>query len=299
MTFPIASTNSKFVFLILLVVYLSAQPTAATSLTTWLHDPPYKNGSLVEEIQCYSLPYGGIGFASHIITYYTIAMLSLQRHPYAPWIQNKHSGFDLWLSIVGLTVTIIVSSLTMVRCRSKWQFIVIAAWKLDLSVTFGLLSLHAAAIIPKSRMQDFDDFTGGHGEAAKVLFWLLLYIPGVAAGMAGLLSLVADTIATNHNVMVVTAVFGSITLFVAAVVGLIVCCVFADKASTGVIFGSFVGSSLSACLVALGCFGILGAFYSDWILASIAENMSGVPSSDNAALYWSYFVAKRLPFFSS
>jgi hypothetical protein len=29
------------------------------------------------ETACYSLPYGGIGFASHIITYYTMVMLFL------------------------------------------------------------------------------------------------------------------------------------------------------------------------------------------------------------------------------
>ncbi len=291
MTSSILPRRPKLFLLCLLVLYLSTQPATATSLSDWLHNPPYRNGTLVEEIQCYSLPYGGIGFASHILTYYTIAMLAAQRHPYAPWVRNKHSSIDLLLAIFGLLVAIIVSSLTIVRCRSKWQFIAIAAWKLDLSVTFGLLSLHAAAIIPKSRLQDFEDFTGGHGDAVKVLFWLLLYIPGVAAGMAGLLSLVAKTIGSNHNVMIVTAVFGAITLFVAAVVGMIVCCTFTDKASTKKIFGSLVGSGVTAGVTALGCFGVLGAFYSDWILASIAENMSGAPSSDNAALYWTSYIA--------
>jgi hypothetical protein len=284
----------KLTFLSLVVALLQPQRTSATSLADWLHNPPYQHGTLVQEIQCYSLPYGGIGFASHIITYYTIAMLALQRHPYAPWRRNKHSYFDLLLAIVGLIVTIIISALTMVRCRSRWQFVAIAAWKLDLSVTFGFLSLHAAAILPKSALDDWDEYTGGHGDAAKVLFWLILYIPGVVAGMAGLLSLVGETIHSNHDVLVVTSVFGAVTLAAALLVGLLVCC-----GSNGRIFQSLVGSGLTTLFVILGCFGVLGAFYSDWILAAIAENMSGMPSSDNAALYWSYFVAKRLPFFSS
>jgi hypothetical protein len=284
----------KSAFLGLLIVLLHPLPTSATSLANWLHNPPYPHGTLIQEIQCYSLPYGGIGFASHIITYYTIAMLALQRRPYAPWLHNKRSRLDLLLAIVGLIVTIIISAFTMIRCRSRWQFIAIAAWKLDLSVTFGFLSLHAAAIIPKSTRQDWDEYTRGHGDAAKVLFWLILYIPGVGAGLAGLLSLVGETIHSNHNVMIVTAVFGAVTLAAALLVGVLVCC-----GSNGRIIGSLIGSGVTSLFVILGCFGVLGAFYSDWILAAIAENMPGTPSSDNAALYWSYFVAKRLPFFSS
>lgn len=295
-----SSVIPKLASLSLLTVLLHPQSTSATSLSDWLHNPPYGHGTLIEEIQCYSLPYGGIGFASHIITYYTIAMLAMQRHPYAPWKRNTHSGFDLFLAAVGLVGTITISALTMVRCRSRWQFIAIAAWKLDLSVTFGFLSLHAAAILPKSARYssqtsryDFDEYTGGHRDAAKVLFWLFLYIPGVIAGMVGLLSLVAKTISTNHKVMIITAVFGAVALAAALLIGALVCFVADDM------YGRIFGSGLTSLSVLLGCLGVLGAFYSDWILAAIAENMSGNPSADNAALYWSYFVAKRLPFFSS
>jgi hypothetical protein len=31
---------------------------------------------------------------------------------------------------------------------------------------------------------------------------------------------------------------------------------------------------------------ILGAFYSDWVLGALAGNLVGVPSGDNAYLYW-------------
>jgi hypothetical protein len=51
-------------------------------------------------------------------------------------------------------------------------------------------------------------------------------------------------------------------------------------------------------LSAFPAVGILGAFYSDWVLAAIAGKLTGAPSSDNSALYWSYFAAKRLPSFS-
>jgi hypothetical protein len=31
---------------------------------------------------------------------------------------------------------------------------------------------------------------------------------------------------------------------------------------------------------------ILAAFYSDWVLGALARNLVGVPSGDNAYLYW-------------
>ena len=140
-----------------------------------------------------------------------------------------------------------------------------------------------------------------YGESAKILFWLFLYIPGVVAGLAGLFSLVGQTIMTNKDVKIITAVFGGVTLALAAVTGLVVCCALISdsKSSASHLFESMFASGISAVGISVGLFAILGAFYSDWILAAIAENLSGAPSSDNAALYWSYFVAKRLPFFSS
>jgi hypothetical protein len=43
--------------------------------------------------------------------------------------------------------------------------------------------------------------------------------------------------------------------------------------------------------------GVFAALYSDWGLAAIAGNYSGIPSGDDAILYWGYFLAKRIPLF--
>ncbi len=51
-----------------LILLLCSNTTKAESLLERIHNPP-SNGTLVEEIQCYAIPNGGIGFASHIITY--------------------------------------------------------------------------------------------------------------------------------------------------------------------------------------------------------------------------------------
>ena len=44
---------------------------------------------------------------------------------------------------------------------------------------------------------------------------------------------------------------------------------------------------------------LLAAFYSDLALGAVAGILSGVSSSEAAPLYWTYFIEKMLPFFSS
>ncbi|KAH8801728.1 hypothetical protein F5884DRAFT_837833 [Xylogone sp. PMI_703] len=303
----IPAFSPRLALIVSFVLFLSPSSSDAFSLEDWLHDPPYQNGTLAEEIQCYSLPYGGIGFTSHVLTYYTILALAVGHSPWAPWRQNQRSKIDIFLTTVSLIVTIIISGLTMARCRSRWQFIAIAAWKLDLSVTLGFLSIHAAAIIPESDYGDgyyYYSFDGYKKNPMIVLRWIILYIPGVAFGMTGLVSLVLQTIRTNHTVLIVTAVFGSITLAVSVVCALFACWrlmgnhgVEGHELQSGLHAGIY--SSGVGLVVSLGVLGALGAFYSDWVLAAVAANMTGNPSSDNAGLFWCYFIAKRLPFFFS
>ncbi|KAE9373167.1 hypothetical protein N431DRAFT_438524 [Stipitochalara longipes BDJ] len=288
------------------------------NLNDWLHESPYKNGTLAEELQCYGLPYGGIGFASHILTYYTIIMLSYQRSPWMPWKRNHHKWVDITLSIFGLVATIILTVLTILRCRNRWQFVVMATWKLILSITFGILSFHAATMV---RPREKHQYSGlGHLESTanaiekkeytKVLWWLLLYVPGVVAGLAGLLSLVFKEIGHNADVKIITEVFGAVIAFPAGlmlIIGIIVlfsqCCGSREKAevnnsSMENLGRSTVVISIMVCLVAAGATSVLAALYSDWILGAIAGNLVGLPSGDIAPLYWGYILAKRLPFFS-
>jgi hypothetical protein len=42
----------------------------------------------------------------------------------------------------------------------------------------------------------------------------------------------------------------------------------------------------------------LPALSCDWVLGIMADNLLGVPSGDNIALYWTYFASKRLTMFS-
>jgi hypothetical protein len=46
---------------------------------------PHSNGTtLLDEIQYYSIPYGLVGFISHLASYYTLAITAAGRRPLAP-----------------------------------------------------------------------------------------------------------------------------------------------------------------------------------------------------------------------
>jgi hypothetical protein len=129
----------------------------------------------------------------------------------------------------------------------------------------------------------------------QALFWTLLYIPGVIVGLAELISLVIQEIRHNPTVERITLVFGTVVATL-AVLSLIAVIIISD--SDGGLVRVIGWSSVGFLFGAATTIGILGPLYSDWILGAIAQNLAGTPSSDNALLYWCYFVAKRLPFFS-
>jgi len=60
---------------------------------------------LANEIHCYGLPYGGLEFTSHVLTYYATVCLWLGRKPMMPNRRVKYSWFDLTLGVVGLCVS--------------------------------------------------------------------------------------------------------------------------------------------------------------------------------------------------
>jgi hypothetical protein len=121
-------------------------PTSTITLPSGFFTP--QNGSaLAQEMQCYSLPFGALGFISHILTYYTIIVLSTGNSPLRPRKSLTHPIFDLWLSSIGLVGGFAISMLTVLRCRSYWQLVVIGFWKLSMAAFNGAVGIHVAIIV--------------------------------------------------------------------------------------------------------------------------------------------------------
>jgi hypothetical protein len=147
--------------------------------------------------------------------------------------------------------------------------------------------------------------------------WLCGYIAGTVVGMVGLLSLVAQLFHEQVSIRIVTGIFESLA-FLPFIVWTPFALIFVlirlwfyiryfvhldDE--IGNFEWTFRGEDIELLditgifVVATAFFGLLGAFYCDWILAAIADNWAGLPSSDIAVLYWIYFAAKRLPMLST
>ena len=320
------------------VVAMAAGRTDAFSLGEWLANPPYDNGGTIrEQIECYALPYGAIGFASHVLTYLTVLLLSLGRNPLMPWERLRHRRFNLAIATLGFCISFPMTVLTMVRCRRTWPFILIAVWKLVLSVTLTAMTIHAARMIidtpkfkPLCRDPDHQMPWGwGGGEEAeeektraayadtaldqyykrqfrRIWLWVVPYSFGAVVGFVGVMNIVGKNLATNNLLRVVTGAFGGAVLGIVLVgAGIGYCFVSSGSSSnsgrsTG-LFGklSKLGLTVAAtAVVAIVVLTVLFAFYTDWALAALAGDIIGRPSSENAAFYWLYFAAKRLPMLS-
>jgi hypothetical protein len=110
----------------------------STNLTQLMLDQQAK---AVEEIACYGLPYGGIGFTSHILTYYTIATHLCGRKPLKPWKSLKYRKFSPLLGVIQLIMTVVTASISIHRCQKQWFFVILGVWMLTTSIALSFVSI--------------------------------------------------------------------------------------------------------------------------------------------------------------
>jgi len=225
------------------------------------------------------------------------------------WMQTLYAmehhvwdGFMAFLTFAGGNTMAIF---TVIRCRNRWQFVLIAVWKICLSSTLSLTAFTNAVFLSNKGSEDIEFLR----RPLPSIYWLFLYLLGLIVGMVGVFSLVKETWPDNSQVKLITYVFGGISggciavVMVLALVGailVVVLCVAGEAESVDLVnldsgVKLFFGAAPFGGVIFLVT---LGVFYSDWILAAIAGNLAGEPSSDIALFYWLYFAFKRLPLFS-
>ena len=139
--------------------------------------------------------------------------------------------------------------------------------KLSLSLTFGLISTF------------------------KTKWFLLLYLPGAIAGLAGVFSIAASDMSDSAMKLITGLFWGlaGMTSWVMIIVGI-----------TGW-GGSDRGGRGRVLQAIIICIAAWGALYSDWVLVIVAQN--GVAGYPYQALRWVkalwvlYYIGKRLTLF--
>jgi hypothetical protein len=249
---------------------------------------PTEAATLAEEVQCYGIPYGGIGCASHGLTYYTLCALYLGRKPLAPWLNIMHKTWDCIIGVISLLVTVSLAIVTLVRCKYRLELVFIAIWKICLCVTLGCSAITSSLIEARKNRKSSKSFEFSWSTA-----WLILYVAGTIVGLVGVIILVREAWADIADVRIISYVF-------VAVFGCIMIIIFFvsfEKVTVtggGKRWGWFMFPPAAAFSIVV----FTAVFYSDLILGAVSGNLAGVPNSEASVIYWLYFVFKRVPLFT-
>jgi hypothetical protein len=231
-----------------------------------------------DELKCYGLPYGALGFVSHLLTLYSSLCLIHRRKAYFPLSKIKpgnHTLFDVVVSFITFVVTVTLTSVTMARCKNSWQYILLAVQSLFLSVALSAISLSSSL-----KSSDESHYTVSTS-ASRFAF------AGIAAGSVGYVTLLVQNWSNKNVKIALGAVLGGSGLLISVGAFVIL---------EGL--GSWRLKSVDL-LTILVAFYLFSVSMTDWVLGAIAGDVSGIPEGKVAILVWLYFAVRRLPIFIS
>lgn len=335
-TTVLTSTNlSVLLVLASQISVASAAPSPNYYKEIFLPNPNITGGP-AGEIQCYALPYGAMGIISHLLTYWTIAWIGWGKVPLWPANNMHQYQLDLFLAIATLCTCIPIASITIVRCRLSWHFILISIWKLVTSVSVAFISIHRCIIIRREgklrtaaanestyQLVGYDSYQNHHAsqsnEGGRItqfssndpsrdqkkadlspLFWLLLFLAGTVVGMVGLGSMLWKNFAHDKTIRRLTYGFAAPMVILPGMVAAYWYTTHCCGASSGRhgLQRAYRHTFRGALAAFVAVFGFFSALYGDLVLGIIAGNILGIPTGDVAPLYWIWFVAKRVPMLS-
>ncbi|KIM41597.1 hypothetical protein M413DRAFT_411491 [Hebeloma cylindrosporum] len=166
-----------------------------------------------------------------------------------------------------------MSSFTIVHCKNTWQLLLIVeVERVVVEWVYGVAYCHLESsgihVSRRKRNRRRD-------------------VPGAFVGMSGLMNLVSKTADKSRGVLGLTIAF-YISVGASFIVGVIYTIILNWQGGENARKAAKTG-----CAVTFGLFIVLSAFYSDWCLGLMLNNIAGTPTSDNWIFYWAYFVAKR------
>jgi len=260
-----------------------------------------------DRIKCYAIPYGAVGFISHVFLYITVTALAFGRSPFMFWRTVAHKHIKNTLLITSLLVTLVLTTMSIARCHATLPLLLIATGKLIMAITLYYMAIHIIPVIRGCHSDCIDN-------SAAVLYWMLLYGLGTVMGLSGLSRLVFEDFDESERLRTASFVFIALVCSVPTI-ALILSLQHAIRRRRKLIresisdvesdhihgeqeHSTLIRAVLFAAIIFFLSFGILFALQSDWALGIIAGDMAGAPPAASGALYWSYFAFSLLPFFS-
>jgi hypothetical protein len=271
-------------------------------LPDWL-SPTRGDGTFNGNVRCYNLPFGVLGFVSHLISYWNVFWLLAYRRPWWPKKLVKYKKINLVTSSLSLIGTVGPSIITLLRCRSEWRFEFIAVWKIIFGVSVFIIG-YRTAIEANKIYDEMDNYTSkvppplkplSRKDFSKSNRWgLLLYAIGVLVGLIGLIAVVVEEWHPVAKPMVVICcVFGGITALLVFILFLSLLAAYCQREDhDGWGFGFIM------CIYIIIMF--FAAMWSDWILAAISVRNGGtwfgVPQGyQNTIVFAVFIIARVLP----
>ncbi|KAF2731005.1 hypothetical protein EJ04DRAFT_567191 [Polyplosphaeria fusca] len=208
-------------------------------------------------MQCFALPYGGIGFVIHILAYVSIFCIICHQ---SPWNMRpiKRISLNCCLGILGLGGGLAMGIYSAVQCRGYWPLVVVSIWK-------GLFAL----IINVGSMRQNWAYSDGNEFASNWVNLFLVAGSGVVVfGLVGMGATVQQGFEETSMKIVASC---SIVAFVALLIAI--------RITLG---RESPGDLATECLEwfagVLGAICIISYIACDWILGIAANNLSGAPA---------------------
>ncbi|QDS76953.1 hypothetical protein FKW77_005204 [Venturia effusa] len=131
------------------LLFLSSVPVSAAQQSNFTDAHPsnftgnstivdFRLSQIREDIHCYALPYGAIGFASHILTYYCLVINCLGKKPLIPWETQEHAWLNIALGSLQMVGTVVASALSISHCGGHINLQLFGIWMMLTSIATSL-----------------------------------------------------------------------------------------------------------------------------------------------------------------
>ncbi len=104
--------------------------------------PPTNSTTFQSHIQLYGIPYGVLGFVSHALTFYVIFCHLAGRRPLLPWQHLEKTVWNMVIITLSSLISVILSSITLVRSRGSQPLMVLAGMQIVLAVVVDAIHVH-------------------------------------------------------------------------------------------------------------------------------------------------------------